>query len=312
MRPTGLPMTAVESVRTEPMRRVTVPHAKAVHIMAGAARIHTATGLHELQSGSVFVLGAGRWCSVEPTPRVRTWTVYMDEDFLRCQLRWVFTGSTQLRESMPSIYDWNGSALVHVVGIDNLRQMEPLWREISLVSSQDHLEFAVANLISLLAQLIQIALPTIVTSGHQTSAPYPLPITGRLAQGSIHPAVELAVTFLRTRMAESWTVSQLAREVAMSRSHLSRTFSRQVGVSPFRFLSEVRLTEFTRLIEETDLPVYVAARRAGWDDSRVAAAWFRRRFGVSPTQFRSHPHPSRSDDFAHRRLRDDGRGIGDA
>ncbi|NNG40856.1 helix-turn-helix transcriptional regulator [Flexivirga sp. ID2601S] len=305
-------MTAVESVRTAPMRRVTFRHAKAVHVMAGAARIHTATGIHELRSGSVLFLGAGRWCSIQPTPRVRTWTVYMDEVFLRSQLRWVFTDSTRLRESISHVDDWDGSAFVHVVGQDALKRMEPLWRQISLVSSHDNPEFAVTSLISLLAQLIEIALPTVLTPDHPLGTLSPLPIKGRLTQRSRHPSVDRAVILLRTRMSDPWTISLLAQEVAMSRSQLSRTFSQQVGLSPFRFLTESRLTEFTRLVEETDLPIYVAARQVGWGDPRVAASWFRRRFGVSPTHFRSHPHASHTDDLASRRLRKHGREAADA
>ncbi|MFI8633682.1 helix-turn-helix transcriptional regulator [Microbacterium sp. NPDC077663] len=92
-------------------------------------------------------------------------------------------------------------------------------------------------------------------------------------------------------MAEPWTVSQLSSEIAVSRAHLTRVFTRQVGVAPMRFLIEARLTEFTRLIEETDLPVSDASRQVGWKDARVAAVWFRKRFGITPTQYRRHPHP---------------------
>nr|WP_243752443.1 helix-turn-helix transcriptional regulator [Leucobacter weissii] len=93
-------------------------------------------------------------------------------------------------------------------------------------------------------------------------------------------------------MSERWTVQLLADEVALSRSHLTRLFVRHLGVAPMRFLVEIRLTEFTRFIDESDLPVATAARRVGWDDARVAAYWFKRRYGVGPTQFRRRPHPS--------------------
>jgi transcriptional regulator GlxA family with amidase domain len=92
-------------------------------------------------------------------------------------------------------------------------------------------------------------------------------------------------------MAERWTVDRLAAAVSLSRSQLTRTFTAHVGASPLRFLTEIRLTEFTRLVEETDLPIGVAARQVGWEDSRVAAAWFRRRYGISPSLYRRNPHP---------------------
>lgn len=60
-----------------------------------------------------------------------------------------------------------------------------------------------------------------------------------------------AVQLLRDRMAESWTTTALARSVAVSRTHLTRLFVACTGFPPMRYLTEIRLTEFTRLIDET-------------------------------------------------------------
>ncbi|AWD25367.1 helix-turn-helix domain-containing protein [Micrococcus luteus] len=52
----------------------------------------------------------------------------------------------------------------------------------------------------------------------------------------------------------------------------------------------LRLTEFARLIEETDISVMRAASEVGWSDPRVASHWFHRRYGITPTQYRRTPH----------------------
>ncbi|GAA2583950.1 hypothetical protein GCM10009862_23810 [Microbacterium binotii] len=51
-------------------------------------------------------------------------------------------------------------------------------------------------------------------------------------------------------------------------------------------LIELRLTEFTRLIEETDLTITEAARSVGWNDPRVATIRFQRRYGITPSRYR--------------------------
>ena len=56
-----------------------------------------------------------------------------------------------------------------------------------------------------------------------------------------------------------------------------------------RLLTELRVTEFARLIEETDLSATRAAKDVGWNDPRVASHWFRRRYGLTPTQYRRTP-----------------------
>ena len=60
---------------------------------------------------------------------------------------------------------------------------------------------------------------------------------------------------------------------------------------PMRYLTEIRLTEFTRLIDETDWTVARAAGAVGWRDPRVASRWFSRRYGITPSQYRASGRP---------------------
>lgn len=290
-RPAGPPLSAVESVRAERIHRVVFGHAKIVHVLEGAARIETATGIHELTPGYAMALGAGMWCSVRPDPTVRLWTLYFDESFLRSHMRWVLADTTRVR---PGVHPdaWDGSALVLQPGVDILHRIEPLWRQISLVNETAPPEVATTRLISLFSRAVEIALPTLLADDGAVPERFVLPVRGRLAQPPIARPVRRSVVLLRSRMTEPWTVGRLAAEVAVSRAHLTRVFTQQVGVAPMRFLIETRLTEFTRLIEETDLPIADASRQVGWNDARVAAVWFRKRFGITPTQYRRHPHAS--------------------
>ncbi|WP_448711796.1 helix-turn-helix transcriptional regulator [Microbacterium profundi] len=290
-RPAGPPLSAVESVRAERIHRAVFGHAKIVHVLEGAARIETATGIHELTPGYAMALGAGMWCSVRPDPTVRLWTLYFDESFLRSHMRWVLADTTRVR---PGVHPdaWDGSALVLQPGVDILHRIEPLWRQISLVNETAPPEVATTRLISLFSRAVEIALPTLLADDGAVPERFVLPVRGRLAQPPIARPVRRSVVLLRSRMTEPWTVGRLAAEVAVSRAHLTRVFTQQVGVAPMRFLIETRLTEFTRLIEETDLPIADASRQVGWNDARVAAVWFRKRFGITPTQYRRHPHAS--------------------
>lgn len=284
-------MAAIESVRTERIHRAVFGHAKIVHVLEGAAQVETATGVHELTPGSAMSLGAGMWCSMRPAPSVRMWTLYLDEAFLRSHMRWVLADITRVRAGVhPDA--WDGSALLMQPGMDVMHRIEPLWRQISLVNETATPEVATTRLISLFSRAVEIVLPTLLTEDGGEPDRFVSPVRGRLAQPVIARPVRRSVNLLRSRLAEPWTVGKLAAEVAVSRAHLTRVFTQQVGVAPMRFLIEARLTEFTRLIEETDLPVADAARQVGWTDARVAAVWFRRRFGITPTQCRRHPHPS--------------------
>lgn len=287
------PLVAVESVRTLPMNRAVFRRAKIVYVFEGRARAETALGTRELKAGSAFVLGSGTWCSIHPIRSVHLWTLYVDEFFLRMQMSWLLPRRDRVQ---PGLHprEWDGSPLVLRPGTDTLRRMEPLFRKIS-VAGDGRLpaELSAARTITLFLRAVELSLPTVlqvtVPADTESIADW-FPVRGSLTTPVAIGHAGQAASILRVHMAERWTVERLATSVAVSRAHLTRLFTTQMGVAPMRYLTEVRLTEFTRLIEETDLSISAAARSVGWFDSRVAAAWFRRRFGMSPSEFRFRPH----------------------
>jgi len=263
--------------------------------------VATATGVHSLSPGSALVLGTGQWCSMLPMPSARMWTLYLDEALLRTHMSLVLPDSTRV---VPGAHpdSWDGSALLLHPGVDVLHRNEPLWRQISVVDPAAGSEVAAARSLALFARTVEFSLPTLLTDEKQrprrTQGSVLVPVRGTLVRPPIGPLVRRSMDLLRSRKTEQWTLLRLAREVAVSKTHLTRMFSAQAGISPMRFLTEIRLTEFTRLLEETELPISVVARSVGWVDSRVAARWFRRRFGVAPSEFRRHPHPADAPHYA--------------
>lgn len=289
------PLAAVESVRTKQINRAVFGHAKIVQTMDGYAQVETALGACELRPGLAMVVGAGVWCTIRPRPRVRMWTLYLDEEFLRSHMRWVLTDASRVR---PGLHPdaWDGTPLLLNHGLDSLRKTEPVLRQISVVDETVSPEVAATRLIGLFAQFVEITLPdllvdpdTAVTLVYERAR---YPVQGTLTAPAFTKQLQQALDRLHDSLSQSWSVPQLAREVAMSHAHLTREFNRHVGLAPMRYLTEIRLTEFTRLLEETDLPLSSAARQVGWQDSRIAAGWFRKRFGINPSEYRAHPHPS--------------------
>lgn len=291
----GVLLAAVESVRTEPIGRAVFAHANLVHVLEGRVRLETASGSCELLPGSAFALGAGHWCSMRPLPFTRVWTLYLDEGFLRAQMRWILADSTRIP---PGVHPdaWDGSAIVLRPGLTVLHRIEPLWRQISVMEQAETTELTTTRLIALFTRTIEFGLPSLLTGPGAREVQFSnravFPVRGTLTQSLLTQQVRKAVDLLRGGMAEAWTMDRLTAQVTMSRSHLTRLFNDQVGVPPMRFLTVVRLTEFTRLIEETELPVSSAAREVGWVDARIATRWFSRRFGMTPSEYRGHPHPT--------------------
>lgn len=296
--PLRIPVVAIESVRFRPIRKVAFSTVKIVQVLEGSLTVETKFGIERLRPGHSLAIGSGTWCSLTPETSTRIWSIYLDDQFLRSHMQWALPVKERVIPGAHPL-DWSGAPVVVMAGAQNLRQIEPIWRQLSIVrSSRLPPEVAAARTVTLFSRAVELSVPSLLISGGDAATvelTAAVPIKGHLSERVSLSQAGKAAQLLRTGFSEPWTLERLAQDVNLSRAQLSRLFASQCGTTPMRFLTEVRLTEFTRLVEETNLPLERAARMVGWQDSRVAAAWFRRRFDMSPSRFRRTPHPSVED-----------------
>jgi transcriptional regulator GlxA family with amidase domain len=90
----------------------------------------------------------------------------------------------------------------------------------------------------------------------------------------------------RANLGEGITVDDLVRRGAMSPRTLTRRFRAAVGMPPGEWLHRERLRLAQRLLERTDDPIEVVARRAGYDAAVTMRAQFASRLHTSPRAYR--------------------------
>jgi AraC-like DNA-binding protein/mannose-6-phosphate isomerase-like protein (cupin superfamily) len=100
------------------------------------------------------------------------------------------------------------------------------------------------------------------------------------------PVVASAIRLLQERPERRWTISDLGRQVALSRSALSERFRETTGESPMRYLTRVRLTRAAAELTGGDAPLSEIARRCGYESETSLSRAFRRAFGVPPGRYR--------------------------
>ncbi|MFV0307082.1 MAG: helix-turn-helix domain-containing protein [Desertimonas sp.] len=219
--------------------------------------------------------------------------MYADEELLRSLMSWVLPDADRV---LPGLHPqrWDGSALVLDPDVAVLGQIEPLLRRMSVIADSDPPEVVASRLLTLFVQVVELVVPTLLAPGEQERTARTegrAPVADRLVQPLVRAEVAETMRLLRTDMARRWTTRELAEAVSLSVSQLIRSFNVEVGTTPMRFLNETRLTEFARLVEETELPIGVAAIRVGWPDTRIASGWMRRRFGLAPAEYRRRTRP---------------------
>lgn len=98
-------------------------------------------------------------------------------------------------------------------------------------------------------------------------------------------AVAPAVRLLRSEYARPVSAAECAALCCMSESRFQHVFRETVGVSPHRFLLNVRIDAAKELLAHTELRVSDAAALCGFDDPLYFSRIFRRECGVSPREW---------------------------
>jgi AraC-like DNA-binding protein len=83
-----------------------------------------------------------------------------------------------------------------------------------------------------------------------------------------------------------WTVDELAKEAAMSRSALAKRFVELVGIAPMQYLTSWRMHLARHLLRESTLGIGEIASRVGYDSDAAFNRAFRRLVGSPPAAWR--------------------------
>jgi AraC-like DNA-binding protein len=82
------------------------------------------------------------------------------------------------------------------------------------------------------------------------------------------------------------SVSELAEERGMSRTGFTHYFRRTTGISPARFINQVRLSEVAKLLVSSSLKLSAVAERTGFADATHLGKVFRRHYYLTPDKYR--------------------------
>ncbi|WNS41961.1 Ada metal-binding domain-containing protein [Paenibacillus sp. MMS20-IR301] len=108
--------------------------------------------------------------------------------------------------------------------------------------------------------------------------------------GILRPDAVLAAqadSLMQGQLSRKLTLQSLAGELKVSPFHLQRTYKRVTGQSPAARLEELRAGEACRLLAGTDSAIADVGRAVGFRSPSHFAAWFAKKTGLPPTEYRS-------------------------
>ena len=95
-----------------------------------------------------------------------------------------------------------------------------------------------------------------------------------------------AVSFIRENACRGISVSDVLREISISRSSLERRFAKVFDTSPKAEIIRVRLARVKQLLIETDYSLPVVAEMTGFSHAEYMSALFRSKIGSTPGVYR--------------------------
>jgi transcriptional regulator GlxA family with amidase domain len=95
-----------------------------------------------------------------------------------------------------------------------------------------------------------------------------------------------AIKFVTENYTKDIEVSDIAEHVFLSVSQLQREFSKSFGISPSRYLREVRVGVVRHLLESSDLALSNIATECGFYDQSHMTKHFKSSTGLTPLKYR--------------------------
>lgn len=161
--------------------------------------------------------------------------------------------------------------LVHVRGEQRLATLVQLVREESR-EQRPAREVVLSRLLEvLLIEALRSTAGTIASQG--------------LVRGLSDCRLAAAIRGMHERPTHAWTVAELAKEAALSRSTFFERFSRAVGVAPMEYLLTWRMALAKDLLRRNEGRVAEIAQRVGYSSASTFSVAFARHVGRPPTQY---------------------------
>jgi AraC-like DNA-binding protein len=162
-------------------------------------------------------------------------------------------------------------AVIHVRGVERLSTL------VRLVGDESNQQRSGRDLV--LTRLVEVLLIEALRASPGDDAPPGL-LRG-LADARLAPAIRQ----MHAQLARSWTVAQLARTAALSRSTFFDRFTRTVGLPPMEYLLSWRMAVARDLLRRQDLGIAEVAERVGYGSASTFSTAFSRHVGQPPGRY---------------------------
>ncbi len=95
------------------------------------------------------------------------------------------------------------------------------------------------------------------------------------------------IAIMETSFKELDSIADIADKFDISPSHMTREFTNEVGITPIKYLTKVRIQNAKKLLQDTNKTVSQIAEECGYDQTNYFCKMFKNTVGQTPLQYRN-------------------------
>ena len=101
----------------------------------------------------------------------------------------------------------------------------------------------------------------------------------------IDPRIEKVLAELHADLTRKWALAELSSLACLSLTQFKTVFQQSMAVTPYQYLTKLRMEKAKAMLVHTDLPVSLIAGRIGYEDVSAFSRRFSAFYGLSPSAF---------------------------
>ncbi|HYC58102.1 MAG TPA: AraC family transcriptional regulator [Thermoanaerobaculia bacterium] len=243
-------------------------------VVSGSATWETAAGRYELMPGAALVIHEDEeyTVTVDALRPVETFCFFFADGFVEDAFRAATTCSEQLLDTQV--------APPRITFAERLQFDTPLVAELR----RAHAHLGEGH--PLEASFYATAMQLVRARCDLDARAERLPALRAATRGELARRVAIGTSFLHANLDRAVTVAEAAREACLSPFHFHRLFASFHGVTPHRYLTQLRLTRARALLRSGTRTVADVAFACGFSSLGSFTTLFTRNVGMSPARFR--------------------------
>lgn len=103
----------------------------------------------------------------------------------------------------------------------------------------------------------------------------------------IDSRIKKVIQFINQDLSKSYSIEDLSAVACLSHTQFKVVFQRSMGLTPFRYLTKLRMENARVLLNNTDLPISIISEKVGFASQSSFTRCFSNYFSQSPKHYRA-------------------------